>query len=146
MEKKEDWDQMIIDFYPQRKSLVAVGPVVLLHNRPVIPESLLQTTLMHLDAGHQGANAMFERASTTLYWPKYRADIVNHRAACATCSKYQPSNPAMPHPVYPFQSKCADFCTINSWNYLTIVDRFSNWFSILIETTVRGSSSFSEDM
>ena len=78
---------------------------------------------------------MSERASTTLYWPNYRADIVNHRAACTTCSKYQPSNPAMPpviqeNPVYPFQSICADFFTVNSWNYLTIVDRFSNWLSI----------------
>ena len=45
------------------------------------------------------------------------------------------TNPAMPPitpetPMYPFQSVCADFFTIDSHNFLAIVDRFSNWLSI----------------
>ena len=134
-DKREDWDQRISDFYQHRHSLVAVGPVILLHDRPVIPQSLQQTVLEHLHAGHQSATSMFERASTSLYWPNYRADMINYRAACKTCSRYQPSNPAMPPitpetPVYPFQSVCADFFTIDSQNFLAIVDRFSNWLSV----------------
>jgi len=106
--RKEDWDESIADFYPHRQSLVVVGPVVLLHDRPVIPASLRQTVLQHLHAGHQGANAMFERASSCLYWPNFRSDIMNHRASCAQCSRYQPSNPSLPPvlpetPIYPFQ-------------------------------------------
>ena len=113
-ERKEDWDHTIADFYPHRQSLMAVGPVVLLHDRPVIPLALRETVLKHLHAGHQGANSMFEQASSTLYWPNYRADIVNFRAACPSCSRYQLSNPSMPPvlheaSVYPFQSICADF-------------------------------------
>ena len=112
-----------------------MGPVVLLHDRPVIPLSLRETVLKHLHAGHQGANSMFERASSTLYWPNYRADIVNFRATCSSCSRYQPSNPSMPPvfpeaPIYPFQSICADFFTVNSVTFLAIVDRFSNWLSV----------------
>ena len=134
-DRREDWDEKISDFYQHRRSLVAVGPVVLLHDRPVIPRSLQQAVLAHLHAGHQGANSMFERASTSLFWPNYRADIINYRAACAVCSRYQPSNPAMPaiipeSPAYPFQSICADFFTLNSFNYLIIIDRYSNWLSV----------------
>ena len=135
-DKLEDWDSTIKEFYPQRKSLVAVGPVVLLHDRPVIPKALRHTVLAHLHAGHQGANAMFERASSSLYWPNFRADIINYKAACALCSRYQPSNPAMPPilpetPIYPFQSICADFFSLKSHSFLVIVDRFSNWLSIV---------------
>ena len=78
---------------------------------------------------------MFERASSSLYWPNFRVDLINHTAACTSCSKYQPSNPAMPpvvpdEPSYPFQSICADFFTITPHTYLAIVDRFSGWLSV----------------
>ena len=106
-DRKEDWDDSIAEFYPHRKSLVTVGPIILLHDWPVIPTALRLIILGHLHAGHQGANAMFERASSSLYWPKFRADIMNYKAACTSCSWYQPSNPSMPPilpetPVYPF--------------------------------------------
>ena len=134
-DKKEDWDNQIVDFFPHRQSLVAVGPVVMLHDRPVIPRALRQNVLDHLHAGHASATAMFERAATSLYWPNLRADMINYRAMCTTCTRYAPSNPAMPsvepeYPTYPFQSICADFFHISPCNYLAIVDRYSNWLSV----------------
>ena len=86
-DKKEDWDQLIVDFFPHRLSLVTVGPVVMLHDRPIIPKSLQRDVLDHLHAGHASATSMFERASTSLYWPNLRADMINYRAACTTCTK-----------------------------------------------------------
>ena len=79
----------------------------------------------HLHAGHADANSMFN----------FRTDIINFRAACSTCTRYAPSNPAMPPtepecPTYPFQSICMDFYHITPNNYLSIVDRYSNWLSI----------------
>ena len=134
-DNKDDWDIRIMDFFPNRHSLVAVGPVVMLHDRPVIPRSLQQNVLEHLHAGHASATSMFERAATSLYWPNLRADMINFRAACTTCTRYAPSNPAMPPtepetPTYPFQSICADFFHISPNNYLAVVDRYSNWLSI----------------
>ena len=134
---KEDWDQKITDFFIHRHSLVTVGPVVMLHDRPVIPRSLQHNVLEHLHAGHANATAMFDRAATSLYWPNLRADMINYRAACPTCTRYAPSNPAMPptepeHPTYPFQSVCVDFFHISPHNYLSVVDRYSNWLSIFL--------------
>ena len=87
-------------FYPHRQSLVAVGPVVMLHDRPIVPGAIRHTVLAHLHSGHQGAKSIFERASATLYWPNHIADIINYRAVCTLCSRYHPSNPSMP-PVIP---------------------------------------------
>ena len=101
----------------------------------MIPQSLRKDVLEHLHAGDASATSMFERAATSLYWPNFRADMINHRAACPTCTQYAPSNPAMPptepeHPTYPFQSICTDFFTIAPNNYLAVVDRYSNWLSV----------------
>ena len=134
-EDKNSWDSTIQDYYPHRHSLVTVGPVVMLHDRPVIPRSLRPAVMSHLHAGHASASSMFERAATCLYWPHFRSDLINHRAACKQCSRYAPSNPAMPpilpeDPAYPFESVCADFFNLNSRNYLVLVDRFSNWITV----------------
>ena len=130
-----DWDEQLKPYHQHRLSLVTVGPVVLLHDRPVIPHALRQEVLEHLHAGHAGVSTMFERASCTLYWPGYRADITRHRAACRSCDKAAPSNPAEPpvfpdQPAYPFHSVCGDFFTVNSRNYLALCDRYSNWLSV----------------
>ena len=107
----------------------------MLHDRPVIPRSLRPAVMSHLHAGHASASSMFERAATCLYWPHFRSDLINHRAACKQCSRYAPSNPAMPpvlpeDPAYPFESVCADFFNLNSRNYLVLVDRFSHWITV----------------
>ena len=114
---------------------MVVGPVVLLHDWPVIPPILRQEVLEHLHSGHAGVSTMFARASSTLYWPGYRADITRHRASCRSCDKAAPSNPAescvLPdQPAYPFHSITGDFFTVNSRNYLALCDRYSNWLSI----------------
>ena len=131
----EEWDDKIKPFHQHRQSLVVAGPVVLLHDRPVIPQPLRQEVLEHLHSGHAGVSTMFARASSTLYWPGYRADITRYRATCRTCDRVAPSNPSEPptfpdQPAYPFHSVCADFFTINNKNYLAVTDRYSNWLSI----------------
>ena len=78
---------------------------------------------------------MFERASTSLYWPNFRTDLINFRAACSECSRYAPSNPNLPpivpeEPNYPFQSNCADYFSVGQHSYLVVMDRYSNWLNI----------------
>ena len=52
-DRREDWDKKISDFYQHRHSLVAVGPVVLLHDRPVIPRSLQHISMQVIRAPTQ---------------------------------------------------------------------------------------------
>ena len=135
-DQSDAWDERIKPFFQHRHSLSTLGPVVLLHDRPVIPAALRQQVMEHLHAGHAGANMMFERAASCLYWPHFRSDIAMFQAACTSCRQMAPSNPALPpeqlqHPTYPFESIVADFFTFSSRNYLAIADRYSGWLSVL---------------
>ena len=133
----QDWDLQVKPYFQSRHGLSTLGHVVLLYDRPVIPSSLRQEVMEHLHASHGCANAMFQRACSTVYWPSYRQDINAFQAACSTCRRIAPSNPDMPPstpldiPEYPFQSICCDFFTHAAKNYLVIVDRYSNWLSVL---------------
>ena len=78
---------------------------------------------------------MYARATSCMYWPNMRDDIVRMRASCSFCNTIAPSNPSPPpHPVinpaYPFSDVCADFFEYSLRSYLVIVDRYSNWISI----------------
>ena len=49
----KDWDHKIKPFHQHRQSLVVAGPVILLHDRPVIPQPFRQEVLEHLHQGYQ---------------------------------------------------------------------------------------------
>ena len=134
-EDKQLWPEELHVYYHLRHALVPVGPVLLLHDRPLIPVGLRQEILSHLHAGHAGATGMYARASNTLYWPNIRSDLVRHRAECTSCVLNAPSNPSSPplpyeHPAYPFHSVVSDFFTVNGANYMAVCDRYSGWLSI----------------
>ena len=135
-DSSKEWDSRLLPYHRSRHGLSTLGPVVLHYDRPVIPVALRQEVMDHLHAAHGCANSMFQRATTSVYWPGYRQDINRFQATCHTCRRIAPSNPAMPpspsldFPSYPFQSICTDFFTHAAKNYLIIVDRYTNWLSI----------------
>ena len=61
---KNVWPVDLLPYYPHRHALIAAGPVLLYHDRPVIPVALRQEVLETLHGGHQGVSQMFARAST----------------------------------------------------------------------------------
>ena len=66
----QDWDFLLKEYFIHRHALTTLGSVVLLYDRPVIPQALRQNVLQHLHAGHAGSNMIFSRASSYLYWPR----------------------------------------------------------------------------
>ena len=111
--------------------------VVMLQNRVVIPSTLRADVLKFLHSGHAGAQTMLSRAVQTVYWPNYRADIQEVRDQCESCNVHCPSNPPLVPtdtpdlPTYPFQVVCTDFMDFNGNSYMILVDKYSNWLSIL---------------
>ena len=129
------WPETLLPYYQHRQFLFAVDSIVLLHDRPVIPAGLRAGILDHLHAGHSAVTSMYARATSCVYWPNMRDDIVKMRAGCAFCNTIAPSNPSPPphpiiNPAFPFSDICADFFEYSSKTYLAIVDRYSNWLSI----------------
>ena len=127
-------------YYPLRDDLSSVDGVVLYGNRVVIPPPLRPNVLSTLHAAHQGIDKMLARAENSVFWPGITSDIRSLRTQCADCNRNAPSNPCAPPtppilPDYPFQCVCADYFTLGGISYLVIVDRFSNW-----PTVVKASS------
>jgi hypothetical protein len=134
-EDKTAWPESLLPYYQHRHALLTVGCIVYVQDRPVIPLALRAEIIDHLHAGHSAVTAMYARATSCMYWPNMRDDIVRMRASCSFCNTIAPSNPSPPpHPVinpaYPFSDVCADFFEYCSRSYLSIVDRYSNWISI----------------
>ena len=62
-EDKAVWPVDLLPYYPHRHALTPAGPVLLYHDRPVIPVLLRPEILEILHGGHQGVSQMFARAS-----------------------------------------------------------------------------------
>ena len=132
---KSLWPDSVQPYYQYRHSLIPIDGIVLLHDRPLIPVSLRQEVMDHLHAANAGVTGMYARASTSVWWPNMRDDLVRLRAACSTCTKNAPSNPSAPPeeltpPAYPFHSVAADFFQVQNSSYLALICRYSGWLSL----------------
>ena len=131
-EKKHLLPAPLREYHPFREHLYCVNGVVLYKDRIVIPPSMRPHCLTALHAAHQGVSSMIARAETSVFWPGITNDIHMTRANCEHCNRMAPSQAALPPtppvpPAYPFQCICADYFHYQGFNYLVIVDRYSNW-------------------
>ena len=131
-EKKHLLPASLKEYHQFREHLYCIDGVVIYKDRIVIPPSLRQDCLTALHAAHQGTSSMISRAETSIFWPGITKDIHEKRANCEHCNRIAPSQAAMPPtpPIisaYPFQCVCADYFHYQGFNYLVIVDRYSNW-------------------
>lgn len=119
-------------YHSIQSHLMVCDGVATYKGRTIIPTCLRKACLSALHAAHQGTAAMIARADISIYWPGITRDIADTRASCAQCHTMAPSQASLPpvtppQATYPFQLLCADYFTYRGFNYLVIVDRFSNW-------------------
>ena len=124
------------EFHKFRDHLSVVQDLILYKNRIMIPYTLQYTILRNLHSAHQGVTSMISRAESSVFWPGITNDIRKVREQCEECIKMAPSQPnAPPTPItyaaYPFQLICADYFSHRGVNYLVIVDRYSNWPTVI---------------
>lgn len=129
---RHDLPQPLREYFKFWDDLHTVDGVVLYKDRIIVPPSLREEVLAHLHSAHQGVTTMTARAETSIFWPGITPDIAAIRAQCNQCNRIAPSNPSAPPtpltpPDYPFQCVCADFFHYKGYNYLVVVDRYSNW-------------------
>ena len=133
----ENCEVVVRPYFRIQHELTVLGSVVMLQNRSIIPKSLQIQVLSHLHASHAGVNVMLKRAMQSVFWPNYTQDIKEYQSRCGSCRYNSPSNPpeidkSEPDlPPYPFHTLCADFFSYEGKTYLTLVDKYSNWISIM---------------
>ena len=91
------WPEHIRIYYHHRHVLVPVGPVLLLHDPPLIPVSLREEVMNPLHSSHAGVTSMHARASNTVYWPNMRSDLTRKRASVQVVFTTHPAT----HPHHP---------------------------------------------
>ena len=131
-ESRNEVPPMLKEYHQFRNNLSTVDGVIIYKDRIVVPPSLRPDVLSALHSAHQGVTSMTSRAETSVFWPGISNDIITLRNTCSHCNRMAPSQPSAPpvppvYPLYPFQCICADFFHYKGYNYLVIVDRYSNW-------------------
>jgi len=124
------------EYFRFRNDLMRVDNVILYKSRIIIPKSLRRKVLENIHSAHQGVSSMLSRVETSVFWPGITQDVHRLRKECEACNIMAPSQPSAPstpltHPQYPFQLVCADYFDHKGVKYLVLVDRYSNWPSVL---------------
>ena len=130
------WPPALKCYYRLRNDLATIGCVVLYKNRILIPASLRREVLGNLHSAHQGVSSMMSRAESSVFWPGISQDVQHIRDRCNDCNTMAPSQLNLPprpllYPTYPFELVCADYFMYRGNNFLVIVDRYSNWPTVI---------------
>ena len=123
------------EYHQYRDRLYPREDVLMYDDRLVIPESIRERVLDVLHATHQGRSSMLHRASQSVFWPGYTADIEKRRAGCQICNTITPSQQQVPveqsePPTTPFESIAANFFDLAGVHYLVTVDGLSGWLDV----------------
>ena len=148
-DSRDELPPALQEYHQFREYLSTVDGVVVYKDRVLVPPSLRQDCLTALHAAHQGTSSMIARAESSIFWPGITPDITATRNRCSHCNRMAPSQPSAPpapliRPAYPFQCICADYFHHSGYNYLVIVDRYSNW--PIVERNTGGSKNLIESL
>ena len=128
----KEWPDSLSIFKRFSQDLSSVDGVVIYKGRVVVPKEMQPQILHSLHQAHQGTSSMTLRAKESVWWPQISEDLAKIRSSCTVCHKIAPSQSPMPPvspplPQFPFQLISSDYFTLDGFNYLIIVDRYSNW-------------------
>lgn len=121
-------------YWRERAFLTVLDGLLLRGTRLVIPSAMRNSILEKLHEGHQGVAKCRERARETVWWPGLSAQLNELVLHCRTCIKER-TNPAQPLmrselPDRPWQKLGADMFTLDSTNYLLVVDYYSRFVEV----------------
>ena len=103
--------------------------------RIVIPIFLRGSMVSKLHNTHLGVECCLRRARESLFWPGMNAELKDFVRRCSVCAAYCPEQccePLQPHeiPSRPWQKVAIDLFSLESTNYIVVVNYYSNFFEI----------------
>ena len=130
----------ISDYWNARDELSQADDMLFKGTKIIIPTSMRRNMLEKIHEGHLGIEKCKRRAREVMYWPRINQDVADMVKNCNSCQTYQPKQTAetlQPHPTpdRPWQKVGADLFTLNSKNYIVIVDYFSQFVEICTLTS-----------
>lgn len=134
-------DAVLKQYWRERAVLTVENGLLLRGIRLVIPSAMRNTVLEKVHEGHQGVVKCRERARETVWWPGLSGQLNELVLHCRTCIKER-TNPTQPLmrselPDRPWQKLGADMFTLDTTNYLLVVDYYSRYVEIARLTPTR---------
>lgn len=135
--EKKSLNPIAKPYWKYKSELGIMKDLVFLNERIVIPKLLRHEMIERLHYGHMGVNKTVNKAREVLFWPGYINEIKTKIQSCATCQKFQNSNPNEPlinrklPPSRPWEAIAVDFFHFNEKEYLLIVNLYSEFPEIV---------------
>ena len=128
-------DPIIVCYFSNRHELTHQDGLILKGNRIVAPSSMRKELLTILHQGHQGIEAIKNRARYAIYWPNINGQLEDVVKKCDVCQEHQrhySAEPLMKHeiPQEPWSKVGTDLFSIGGKDYIIIVDYMSKYFDV----------------
>ena len=118
-------------YYSYRDEIAYADGVLLKGQALIVPTSMRNDMKARIHQGHLEIERCRARARQVLFWPRMSAEIEDMVSSCSTCQEnrsYQQKEKLIPHavPQAPWVKVGSDLLVFNGFNYVTVVDYFSN--------------------
>ena len=132
---KRDVDPAMKVYWDIRGELTVGDGLLMRGHRIIVPKTLQNETLEKLHNGHQGLVRGRLRAKLAVWWPGLSKQLTDFVQKCPECTREckpgkEPLVPT-PLPEYPWQQVATDLFTLNSSDYLIVVDYFSRYPEVI---------------
>lgn len=136
---KEGWPiekskvpNIIKPYWKHRDEIVELDNVLVKGEQFIIPKSMRKEMIGRIHYSHLGIEKTINKAKEHIFWPFMVKEITDVIKNCATCLKYHNSqqNETLINkelPERPWQIIAADFFSLDSTEYLLIVDVYSKF-------------------
>ena len=137
-------------FYNRRDSLMEINGCLLMSERLVIPFMFQKRILNQLHVGHPGIVRMKALARSYVYWPNLDSEVESMVKQCSQCASVakapiKTTLASWPLSTKPWQRIHIDYAgPFEGHNFLVIVDSFSKWPEIFIQTTTTSTATIAK--
>ena len=123
------------DFWNYREEISLHNGILFKTQRVIVPKAMRPEILSGIHSSHQGVASCLRKAKDIVFWPRMSAEIKALVERCLLCAEFQAKNASQPMqshqiPNCPWSKIATDLYTLNSKNYITVVDYFSDFIEV----------------
>ena len=109
--------------------------VLFKNHRVIIPKLMQEEVLSRINSSHLGIESCLRKAKDVVFWPGMSSQIKETVSKCQICADFQAHNPRQPlqtHeiPARPWSRVAADLFSLQSKNYIVLVDYYSDFIEV----------------
>ena len=134
-ETKEQVPIRVRDFWNYREEISLHSGILFKNQRVIVHKAMRPEILSRIHSSHQGVASCLRKARDIVFWPGMSAEIKDLVKRCSVCAEFQAKNARQPmqshqNPDRPWSKIATDLFTLNTKNYITVVDYFSDFIEV----------------